>query len=123
MNMPVKQLRLSQVTGLTTSIAAPTATMMLNTLLTGQLGREDFSIEIALTEARAAPLSSKPRDGGSELPRPERDPEGDVYGENGERMPYHPARPRQPCSDELARDPLRRDGALATVCRTGAHEA
>ena len=122
MNMPVKQLRLSQVTGLTTSIAAPTATMMLNTLLT-ELGGEHFSIEITLTEARAAPLSSKPRDGGSESPRPERDPESDVYGENGERMPYHPARPRQFCSEELARDPLRRDRGPAPVCRAGAHEA
>src|SRR5215472_15883798 len=98
MNMPVKQLRLSQVTRVTISIASPTATMMLNTLLTGQLGREHFSIEITLTEGQAAPLSSKLRDGGSESPRPERDPEGDVYGENGERMPYHPARPRQFCS-------------------------
>src|SRR6516164_584373 len=121
MNMPAKQHRLSQATGLTISIAAPTATMMLNTLLTGQ--REHFFIEIALTEAQAAALRSKPRDGGSESPSPERDPEGDVYGENGERMPYHPARPREFCSEELARDPLRRDRAPALVCRAGAHEA
>ena len=26
---------------------------------------------------------------------PEADAEGDLYGENGERMPYYPARPRQ----------------------------
>jgi hypothetical protein len=121
--MLAKHLGLSQVTGLTISIAAPTATMMLNTLLTGQFGREHFSIEITLTEAQAAPLSSKARDGGSESPSPERDPEGDVYGENGERMPYHPARPRQFCSEELARDPLRRDRGPAPVCRAGAHEA
>src|SRR5215469_12385625 len=121
MNMPAKQLCLSQVTGLTISIAAPTATMMLNTLLTGQFGREHFSIEITLTEAQAAPQSLKPLDSGSEAPRPERDPEGDVYGENGERMPYDPARHRQFCSEELARDPLRRARAPAPVCRAGAH--
>jgi len=101
MNMPVKQLRLSQVTGLTISIAAPTATMVLNTLLTGQFGREHFSIEITLTEAQAAPQSLKPRDGGSESARSEHDPEADVYGENGERMPYLPARPRQFCLRSL----------------------
>ena len=123
MNMQAKQLRLSQVTGLTISIAAPTATMMLNTLLTGQLEREHFSIEITLTEAQAASQSLKPLDGGSEAPRPERDPEGDVYGENGERTPYHPVRPRQFCSDELSRNPCRRDGALSPVFRAGAHEA
>src|SRR5215471_5040141 len=98
MSMSAKQLGLSQVTGLTISITAPTATMMLNAALAGQLGRQHFSIEITLTEAQAAPLSSKPRDGGSGSLRPERDPEGDVYGENGERMPYHPARPRRVCS-------------------------
>ena len=81
MSMSAKQLGLSQVTGLTISIAAPTATMMLNTLLTGQLGREHLSIEITLTEAQAAPQSLKPLDRGSEAPRPERDPERDVYGE------------------------------------------
>jgi len=97
--------------------------MMLNTLLTGQFGREHFSIEITLTEAQAAPQSLKPRDGGSESARPEHDPEADVYGENGERMPYDPARPRQFCSEELARDPRRRDRASAPVCRAGVYEA
>ena len=34
-------------------------------------------------------------------PRPDHDAEGDLYGENGERMPYYPAHPRQQRSDEL----------------------
>jgi hypothetical protein len=36
---------------------------------------------------------------------PEVDADGDLYGENGERMPYYPARPRQQRSYELAWDP------------------
>ena len=32
---------------------------------------------------------------------PEPDADSDLYGENGERMPYYPARPRQQRSDEL----------------------
>ena len=32
---------------------------------------------------------------------PEADAEGDLYGENGERMPYYPARPRQQGPYEL----------------------
>ena len=35
----------------------------------------------------------------------ERMPEGDLYGENGERMPYYPARPRQQVPYELVWDP------------------
>ena len=35
---------------------------------------------------------------------PEADAEGDLYGENGERLPYYPARPRQQRSYELAWD-------------------
>jgi SAM-dependent methyltransferase len=31
----------------------------------------------------------------TEAPKLERDEEGDLYGENGERMPYYPARPRE----------------------------
>jgi hypothetical protein len=36
---------------------------------------------------------------------PEVDADGDLYGENGERMPYYPARPRQQRSYELVWDP------------------
>jgi hypothetical protein len=36
---------------------------------------------------------------------PEADADGDLYGENGERMPYYPARPRQQPPYELAWDP------------------
>ena len=35
---------------------------------------------------------------------PEADAEGDLYGENGERMPYYPARPRQQGPYELVWD-------------------
>ena len=35
---------------------------------------------------------------------PEADADGDLYGENGERMPYYPARPRQQPPYELAWD-------------------
>jgi hypothetical protein len=35
---------------------------------------------------------------------PEAEAEGDLYGENGERMPYHPARPRQQGPYELVWD-------------------
>jgi len=35
---------------------------------------------------------------------PEADAEGDLYGENGERMPYYPARPRQQVPYELVWD-------------------
>ena len=36
---------------------------------------------------------------------PEPDADSDLYGENGERMPYYPARPRQQPPYELAWDP------------------
>ena len=35
---------------------------------------------------------------------PEADADGDLYGENGDTMPYYPARPRQPTPYELAWD-------------------
>src|SRR5215471_19491085 len=35
---------------------------------------------------------------------PEADADGDLYGENGERMPYYPPRPRQQPPYELAWD-------------------
>ena len=35
---------------------------------------------------------------------PEADAEGDLYGENGERTPYYPARPRQQVPYELVWD-------------------
>jgi transposase len=53
-----------------------------------------FSIDTALIEAWTRPNSSELRDDRAEPPQLENDAEGDLYGENGERMPYYPARPR-----------------------------
>jgi hypothetical protein len=111
-----KQLGLFQATDLTISIAAPTATMALNVRLSEQLGKEHFSIDVTLIEAPTPRESAKSREGGGEPRRPERDPEGDVYGENGERMPYYPARPSQSRSGEVAGNPLRRGGVRDPVC-------
>jgi hypothetical protein len=118
----VKKLGRFQATGLTVSIAVPTATMALDVSLADQPGKGHFSIAVTLIEDPALPESSKSREVGGESPRPERDAEEDVYGENGERMPYHPARPRQPRSGELAYEPLDRDGSLGPACRAGRHE-
>ena len=46
---------------------------------------------------------------------PEADAEGDLYGENGERMPYYPARPRQRGPYELAWDQNARRSSSATT--------
>src|SRR5215472_3795723 len=59
------------------------------------LSNEHFSVDRALIEAWTFPRSVEPRDGSDQPPKLERDAESDLYGENGERMPYHPARPRQ----------------------------
>ena len=85
-----RKLGLSQATGLSISIIAPTAAMALNVRLSEQLGKKHFSIDITLIEAPTPRESAKSREGGGEPRRPERDPEGDVYGKNGERMPYYP---------------------------------
>lgn len=58
------------------------------------LSSDHFSIDTALIEAWTRPNSSKLREDRAEPPQLESDAEGDLYGENGERMPYYPARPR-----------------------------
>ena len=111
-----KKLALFQATGLTISIASPTATMALKVWLGEQLGIEHFSIDVTLIEAPTLPKSPRPREGGGEPRRPESNPEGDVYGENGERMPYYPARAEQSRSGEVASNPLHRDGLRDPIC-------
>ena len=54
-----------------------------------------FSVDRAVIEDRTNPNSLKRRCVRAESPQPESDAEEDLYGENGERMPYYPARPRQ----------------------------
>jgi len=39
--------------------------------------------------------SVKLREGASDRSRTDRDADDDLYGENGEKTPYYPARPRQ----------------------------
>ena len=58
------------------------------------LSSDHFSIDTALIEAWIRPNSSKLRKDRAEPPQLENDAEGDLYGENGERMPYYPASPR-----------------------------
>ena len=57
------------------------------------LSIDHFSIDTALIEAWTRPNSSELRDDRAEPPQLESGAEGDLYGENGERMPYYPARP------------------------------
>ena len=95
MTLSAKRLGLFQATELTISIAAPTATMALKVRLSEELGKEYFTVEVALMEAPALPKSPKPREGSGEPPSPECIPDSDAYGENGERMPYYPARRRE----------------------------
>ena len=65
------------------------------------LSNEHFSVDTTVVESWGLAKRLKPRGGHGEQPRPGHDAEGDLYGENGERMPYYPARPRQQRSDEL----------------------
>ena len=58
------------------------------------LTSDHFSIDTALIEAWTRPNSSKLREDRAQTPQLEGDAEGDLYGENGEKMPYYPARPR-----------------------------
>ena len=58
------------------------------------LSSDHFSIDTALIEAWIRPNSSKLREDRAQPPQLESDTEGNLYGENGERMPYYPARPR-----------------------------
>ena len=97
---------------LTIRIAGPVR-VVLDISLTEQRGKGYFAIDVALVEASALPeVGRKP-------PRPELDAEEDVSGENGEKMPYHPAHPRQQRSGEIACAPLGRGCPVGPVCRTG----
>jgi hypothetical protein len=101
-----RNLSLSPGTALTLSITTPTGSVTVHVRMTKQLSQEHFeSIDVALTDSAALAAA------GSEH-RPERDPEGDAYGENGERMPYYPARPRELRSGVVA-------GALMCGSGTG----
>jgi len=93
-------------------IASPPA-MPLNILLSGQLGTEHFSIHVTLIGSGPLPTGPKLREGGSEPRKPESDTDTDEYGENGERMPYYPARPRELCSGASF------PGRLAEIARGG----
>src|SRR5262249_6122900 len=69
---------------LTITISGPMR-VVLNISLTDPLDKQHFSIDVALIEAAASPVSAKRWEFGREPPRPERD--ADVYGENGEKTP------------------------------------
>ena len=58
------------------------------------MSSDHFSIDTALIEAGTRPNSSKLPEDRAEPSQLESDAEGDLYGENGEKMPYYPARPR-----------------------------
>lgn len=58
------------------------------------LSDERFSRHSTLIEAWALPKSFESRDRSSESPGRGCNAERDVYGENGERLPYYPARSR-----------------------------
>ena len=59
------------------------------------LSNEHFSLNGRLIETWTLTKSMKPREGACDPSRTDRDADGDLYGENGEKMPYYPARPRQ----------------------------
>ena len=101
-----RNLSLFPGTALTLSITTPTGSVSVHVRMTKQLSHDHFdSIEVTLTDIAALAAAA------SEQHRPEHDPEADAYGENGERMPYYPARPRELRSGVVA-------GAL--LCRSGA---
>jgi hypothetical protein len=77
------------------SIAAPAATMALDVRLSEELGKEYFAVEVTLMGAPTLPKSPKPLEGSGEPRSPECVADSDAYGENGERMPYYPARRRE----------------------------
>jgi len=59
------------------------------------LSSEHFSLDGRLIETWTSTKSMKPGEGAGDRSRPDRDADGDLYGENGEKMPYYPARPRR----------------------------
>ena len=112
-----RNLSLFPGTALTLSITTPTGNVAVHVRMTKQLTQEHFdSIDVALTDSAAlAP-------GGSEQHRPERDPESEAYGENGERMPYYPARPRELRSGVVAAERQCRSEAGDPDPRASRHE-
>ena len=100
---------------LTISIAGPIR-VALDISLSEQRGKGHFAVDVALVEVPALP------EVGREPPQPVPDAKEDIYGENGEKTPYHPARRRQLQHGEFACAPLGREGALGPVCRAGGHE-
>ena len=76
-------------------ISAPTETMALNVRLSEQLGKGYFTVEVTLMRAPTLPGSPKPREGSGEPPSTGCGSDSDAYGENGDRMPYDPARRRE----------------------------
>ena len=108
-----EKLGMLEAARLTIAIAAPAARMVLSISPVEQPGR--LSIDVALIETETLPERSKPR--GGEPPEPVHDSQDDVYGENGERMPYHPARLRRPGSRPLAGDPAHCDNVRDAVRR------
>ena len=112
-----RNLSLFPGTALTLSITTPIGSVAVHVRMTKQLSQEHFdSIDVALTDSAA--LNAV----GREQHRPERDPEGDAYGENGERMPYYPARPRELRSDVVAGALPSRSGAVDRDSRASRHE-
>jgi hypothetical protein len=95
MTVSARRLGLFQATDLMISIAASTATMALNVRVSEELGKEYFTVEVTLMEAPTLPKSPKPGEGSRQPPSPKCIPDSDAYGENGERMPYYPARLRE----------------------------
>jgi hypothetical protein len=100
-----------QTTGNTVSIASPVATLTRDVSSKEQCSEGHFSVDLTPIEAPGLPDHLKPSDAAA-LPRPQCNPEDYVYGEDGERLPYHPARLRQPNSGGLARQPLGPCGGL-----------
>ena len=110
-----EKLGMLEAARLTIAIAAPAARMVLSISPVEQPAKEHLSIDVALIETETLPERSKPR--GGEPPEPAHDSQDDVYGENGERMPYHPARLRRPGSRPLAGDPAHCDNVRDAVRR------
>ena len=68
--------------------------MALSVSLPAQLDNGQFVIRVALVKAPGLPAALERREADREPPGPKQNPEEDIYGENGEMTPYHPARPR-----------------------------
>ena len=87
------KVRLFDTRTLTITIAGPRR-IALDVSLPEPLDKGHFSIDVALVEAAVLPAASERRETDHEPPGWERNREEDAYGENGEKTPYHPARPR-----------------------------